>query len=641
MIILAPAIPVLLFVLLWGIFYKVRADLRSSFLFAAVVWGTYLVGTTELLSLFKWIAFWPLVAAWSAPLVAALIVWTRRVGNPKELFQRFDVSKIPRFELGLLLGICLIALLVGLIASVAPPTNWDSMTYHMARVMHLIQDQSVADYPTHILRQLFLNPGSEFIFMLFQILSGTDRLANLVQWFSMIGSCLGVSLIARLLGAGRRGQIFSAAISMTIPMGILQGSSTQNDYAAAFWMVCFVYFLIVLKSETNFKNALFAGASLGLAVLTKATIYLFGLPFIIWLLFPVLKTDRGQAARILATLAGMALVLNLGHYVRNTSLFGSPLGLASDVFSTGGQVSTFQYANDIISLPELVSNTVRNTAINLGTPLEGLNTLLNEAVVLVHQRLGLSVTDPRTTWPGAKFQIPDPSFIDDSAGNPLQVILIAITLIMVAVVTPRRRDRVVYCLVLIAAFLLFSMYLKWQPWNNRLELPLFVLWTAVIGSSLAEIKIEWLGNALMSLVFLAAMPWVFGNASRPLLGPENIFIMDRTEQYFRVQHSLWSTYPRVAGELTNLQCRQIGLYFDGGTWEYPLWVLLQQGLGNDVRIESVNVENVSARQASQFPPFTPCAVLVANPLPVDNFKIGTRDYSVAFVTKFISVLTPK
>jgi ABC-type uncharacterized transport system permease subunit len=31
-----------------------------------------------------------------------------------------------------------------------PPNNWDSMTYHMARIAHWVMNESIEPYPTHI-----------------------------------------------------------------------------------------------------------------------------------------------------------------------------------------------------------------------------------------------------------------------------------------------------------------------------------------------------------------------------------------------------------------------------------------------------------------------------------------------------------
>ena len=60
-------------------------------------------------------------------------------------------------------GLGAIVVMAGLTAIVAPPNTYDSMTYHLPRVMHWIQNQSVAHYPTHIPRQLHFPPGAEFI----------------------------------------------------------------------------------------------------------------------------------------------------------------------------------------------------------------------------------------------------------------------------------------------------------------------------------------------------------------------------------------------------------------------------------------------------------------------------------------------
>src|SRR5262249_2538151 len=125
---------------------------------------------------------------------------------------------------GLLAGVVIIAATTGFIALVAPPNTWDSLTYHMSRVMHWAQNRSVSHYPTHIQRQLHHTPWAEFAILHLQLLSGNDRFANTVQWFAMLGSVTGVSLIAKQVGADARGQIFSAVIAATIPMGILQAS---------------------------------------------------------------------------------------------------------------------------------------------------------------------------------------------------------------------------------------------------------------------------------------------------------------------------------------------------------------------------------------------------------------------------------
>jgi len=52
----------------------------------------------------------------------------------------------------------------------------------------------------------------------------------------------------------------------------------------------------------------------------------------------------------------------------------------------------------------------------------------------------------------------------------------------------KARDVTAYAIALVAAFLIFCTYLRWQPWNSRLDLPFFVLWSPVISLVLLRRK---------------------------------------------------------------------------------------------------------------------------------------------------------
>ncbi len=114
------------------------------------------------------------------------------------------------------------------------------MTYHLPRVMHWLQSESVAHYYTPITRQLYQPPFAEYAIAHIISLTRTDRFAFLVQWLALFGSAVGVSVIARQLGCGPLGQALAATIFVTAPMAILQGSSTQNDLVVTFWIVVVV-----------------------------------------------------------------------------------------------------------------------------------------------------------------------------------------------------------------------------------------------------------------------------------------------------------------------------------------------------------------------------------------------------------------
>ena len=110
----------------------------------------------------------------------------------------------------------------------------------------------------------------------FQLLSGGDNFANSVQWLAFLSSIIGISLISKIL-VGRQDQWISALVCVSIPMAIMQSMTTQTDLLTAFWLVCYTYF--IFRHERYSKIDLFwIAASFSLAILTKPTALIFGIP---------------------------------------------------------------------------------------------------------------------------------------------------------------------------------------------------------------------------------------------------------------------------------------------------------------------------------------------------------------------------
>jgi hypothetical protein len=251
---------------------RLELDIRIAILVVAVSGGIALSASTELLCLLGGLTFGWLLASWVVLLAAAGVL----LASLRGFFGLRRVDRLPPLPRGLdfvmASWVAIVVALSGAIALFAVPITWDSMSYHLARVAHWGQNHTVAFYPTHIVRQLYQPPWAEYAILHLYILAGGDRLANLVQWVATAVSLVGVSVIARQLGAGPRGQLLSAFVCATIPMGILQASNTQNDYAAALWIVCLTSALLATGSHPGPFPVLGAGASLGLALLTKGTV---------------------------------------------------------------------------------------------------------------------------------------------------------------------------------------------------------------------------------------------------------------------------------------------------------------------------------------------------------------------------------
>ncbi len=217
---------------------------RQDLVFIILILCTWCALSTELLSALHSITFTGVLLAWIPPAVAGGWYLFRHFPPPKDLFRRFTSHWIPPF----LLLVLLFSLLIGILY---PPNNYDSMTYHMGRVAHWIQNKSIAFYPTHIGRQLNYQPFAEWIILHIQILTGGDRLANTVQLFFFAGGIVVITLIIQELGGSRRTQLLGAFLTGMIPMAIAQSNTTQNDVVGAYFVLCFAWCTLVLRRQES------------------------------------------------------------------------------------------------------------------------------------------------------------------------------------------------------------------------------------------------------------------------------------------------------------------------------------------------------------------------------------------------------
>jgi hypothetical protein len=473
------------------------------------------------------------------------------------------------------------------------------MTYHLPRVMHWTQNRAIAHYPTHELRQLYQNPWAEFAIAHLQILGGNDRFANLVQWFSMVGSVLGVSFIAKQLGANLLGQFIAALVTATIPMGILQAVTTQNDYVISFWLICVVSFMLLTQQSFHWLYLLSTAGSIGLAILTKGTAYLFVAPFLIWFGHYLYKTYRWRSWQPILVIGVIAIIVNSGHYSRNLQLFGSPLK---------PDLGKYEYANEMLTLKTFVSNIVRNSALHINIPSPILVTEVEFGIEKIHHLLNVNVNEPRITFGATTFKIFPFNVNEDTSGNFMHLLLIFISLgVLIKQKLQQKQNYTFnYATLVTLAFLLFCLVLKWQPWHSRLHLPLFTLWAPVIGIVLSQLPYRQASIFIIILLVIQTIPFLLLNPRHPIIGPKNIFNTSRIEQYFITASAYQTPYQTTAQLITERNCDKVGLILPGDFWEYPFWVLLERP-DESIEIKSLEVNNPSRILRNS--PFEPCAII--------------------------------
>lgn len=575
---LAPAL-VFLAVLGWRLQVNRGKNWRLSILEAATTLAAAVIAASELLSLGDvlksgWIALgWTIAAALSLAVIWQ--TWSRE--NPaRSRIQRKTAllrsrAKRPRLEWCAIYGV-LIA--TGIIAWISPPTNFDSMTYQFPRVMHWLQQGSTDHYATSNVRQLSYGPGAVYWQSHLWSLWDGDRAACLVQWFASIGSGLALSIwIRQLVPVGSVG--LAVLVGLTLPMGILQASSSQTDLQVTAWLLVAV--TLMISAAQNPRRFVWAGLAFGLAVLTKPVAVLVGVPLALLVLFKTHRRgDWGPTIRAGLVTALFGLLVCAPHFWRNNRTFEDPLGPSAGTLLEDRSIGS------------LTSNTARWMLLNVPS----LSAWQSTANVLQH--FGINENDPATTYHGLHFSPARPEIVyrlllpdEDFAAYTPTLILIGV----LALIFWRQRDRSnvarPWLITIAVAWLLYPLMLQWQCWGNRLllpvawfALPLLLARTGVGRSNLAR-------RITVIVLILQAGFMVGFSLNRPLVElPESWrfagdtqppYALSRDERFYLSYNAEAATVAqRFATLAAAREWRAIGLQTDWNYPEYVLWRALHQ-----------------------------------------------------------------
>ncbi|MFG0249972.1 MAG: hypothetical protein ACF8OB_13870, partial [Phycisphaeraceae bacterium JB051] len=468
-------------------------------------------------------------------------------------------------------------------------------------------------------------PLAEFFILHLQLLSQSDVFANSVQWLSLVGCLIGLHGICLRLHPRSQVSWISIIFCITLPVVILQCTSTQNDLHLALWLVAIVYFALQNVSKKSYP--VWIGLALGLCLLTKGTAYLYVLPILLWVFLRMLPTLKLSVAGRIITIGCLALLINLGHYQRNYSLFDSPLGSQKQ-----------QYLIETFTPSAALSGIVRDASMQFAFPIASANLPLQSAVQKLHQMIGQDINDPSTTYSTTKaFRIEILANHEDVAVNPLHATLLVLAWVMLLIIWLKRKKNqqhrrwMIYCFYITSGALLLAVMLKWNPWVPRLYVPFFVLSCPVLAYALTRClrshpKIK---RVAIYLLLLSIMPWVICNHLRPIvqidheaalkkqfkLTGKSIFNMSRDSLYFANHPDLYPRYQAVAKTINASDIHNVQIIGKGDCWEYPLWVLLRTHAGQTVRkLEHIHVDNESQQISETNMPSQPAwQVIIGNP----------------------------
>jgi len=416
------------------------------------------------------------------------------------------------------------------------PTNYDSSTYHLPRIIMWLQNKSLNHFPTPTYRMLYQPYLSEVIFAFIYSTCGTLSFMRLWSVVLVILLVKVLYLAIKLITNRSDFKIFEALIVILLCWSIvLQCVTTLNDIQLLYFIVTFNLglWLFINKNEGYALLLL----SLVLGYLTKGTSSLYlAFNIIIWVMWLLHKRICMEVVRrfILINLNKIFLIfltvlLLLPTTIRNVKICGSILGTPVS--------ETIMYKNDPTNLKSGLSNTLKNFAMHSGTPIEYINNFNTSILFHINNFLKLpSPNDKGLNWAGGKFLINGGFkyfFYPEKVSNMLLFYLSLGIFLWVVVIFLFRfktnRVGLVYLIITLISFsmlFLFSFVLRWQPWHTRLLLPVFLMQSIGVVLYLSTLQSR---NFFYAFIYASAFVAVIFNSNQPVLASSRLTVADFTK----------------------------------------------------------------------------------------------------------------
>jgi len=221
-----------------------------------------------------------------------------------------------------------------LVAFAAAPSNWDSLTYHLARVGYYLQQGSLDDFGANFFAQEQQARGASILQCALITISGkSDRLVGLPQLAAYVLCLCEVYVLARWCGRSQAASLAAAGVFGSLTIVAMEAPTPQNDLLLASFLGAGVVGTLLYLAEPRPKSLFLAagGYSLALAIKASALTCGLGLAVIVVAAARITVPSRRDAVRrtcilILSTLLLSALLAWPAGYWKNWLRHGNPLG---------------------------------------------------------------------------------------------------------------------------------------------------------------------------------------------------------------------------------------------------------------------------------------------------------------------------
>lgn len=583
----------LLYLLLRGV-----EDKGKRYAYVIVSWVTYMYVMTEILSLPKILNRSAIFLGWIIFDVILAVILLCRLKQGRIALQwnlKNVILLLKSYPLHVLACIVTFLWALGTI-----PYNWDSMTYHLPRIAHWAQNQSVAHFATNNIRQVASPALASFVNLQVYILSGKkDLLLNMLQWSCYVTNAWMIEKLAKKIGCSSKWAKTASLLFLSMPIAFAEALTTQVDHFASLWILIFAYFILdfILQKECisynrqNVITCVMMSACVVYGYLAKPTVSVGMLLMAAGLLVVCIKRKNPviHLVRLLVIVIPVIAIFISPEIIRNFVSFQ-----AVNPPNVGARqiVGTLQPAY-------LFINFMKNFTFNL----PNIYIFRSDRVVYslikgLAQCLGVELDHPSISEDGKAYLVhAAQTFGHDTAVNPVILILAVLALIWCIYRQIKHKQKAAELTYFtFGIFFVFCGIVRWEPFVSRYMLPYLALLCPIIARQFQDIQensnIESVRNVILPIVYLVcsvdlfAMTWFHGGIMKG--GWSDRYYVNRVE--------VAEEYQEVVDDISGSGVKSVGLQLMTDDYEYPLWIMAR----NDVQLFHVNVENETDQYTSEF-----------------------------------------
>lgn len=470
------------------------------------------------------------------------------------------------------------------------PHNWDSMTYHLARMAYYLQKGNLANYGANYWAQV-THPKNATVWLTFTYLASgrNENLTQLVQFIAYGVATLSVYGIARRMGCRRFGALFAAAVFALLIENLMQAITTQNDMLLTAFIGCAVYGLLAFRERRQQRGLALSGLSLGIALGIKSSALLVMPSIALVALYALWNAATrhfsagGVGVLAVASSASIALFALPAGYIENWQRYGHPVG---PMYVR--QLHSFEGASPIYVIAHGSKNLLRFgfefLSLDGMPPVGGFQEAqlaLREYPKRLTLALGMNLEDTTATRAPFSYSKPPQAHEDTSYWGVFGFALL-LPLVMMALAgmihAPAAR-------VLAAGFALFVLAQAfsgpYDPWRGR--------YFTIAGIFATPVAAFWIGRShhaptrfvLIAIVLLGCFSALAAVLGRTNNMPEEVYRMDRAAQLTRNRRAYTEPVRRFEQHVPSQAT--VAVFFGEDMFEYPLF-----GVGLTRRLIPVN-----------------------------------------------------